>query len=514
MTDPLSLREIPDDELLCKLVELLRDSRRTEADLVAHIGEVDKRRLYAREAAPSMFAYCTRVLHLSEAEAYLRIVAARAARRHPVLLTMLAGGRLHLSGIAKLAPHLTPENRDTILSRATHRSKRQIEELIAEICPRPDVPALIRKLPQQVRVDRTCGEASPHAVTNTQALLVDSGHPATQGQSACPQQTLPDVGHQLRPGGVRAPGADAANAPGSNCVDPHGPDGVHTHGPERVDALRPDGVSSTSLPEPSHPACGAAMQLDRQPRASAVEPLAPSRYKVQFTASAELRDKLERLQALLRSEVPDGDLGAVIERAVTEALQRHEARRYAQRRPTARTITTTSATIRTRNAAIDSQGTTIKPAAARKPALSVTNDSRPSSSPQRQTGVRARHIPAAIRRAVYQRDGGRCRYLGPGGRRCDDRHRLEYHHVHPFGRGGAHAIENIVLMCRTHNLYLAERDYGAESIAPYRRPIGEAPWGREPRAFSGHAMAVARGRPGAHSRVQDGRTVMMHPPSS
>ena len=56
MTDPLSLREIPDDELLCKLVELLRDSRRTEADLVAHIGEVDKRRLYAREAAPSMFA--------------------------------------------------------------------------------------------------------------------------------------------------------------------------------------------------------------------------------------------------------------------------------------------------------------------------------------------------------------------------------------------------------------------------------------------------------------------------
>ncbi len=474
MTDPLSLREIPDDELLCKLVELLRDSRRTEADLVAHIGEVDKRRLYAREAAPSMFAYCTRVLHLSEAEAYLRIVAARAARRHPVLLTMLAGGRLHLSGIAKLAPHLTPENRDTILSRATHRSKRQIEELIAEICPRPDVPALIRKLPQQVRVERTCGEASPHAVTNTQALLVDSGHPATQGQSACPQQTLPDVGHQLRPGGV----------------------------------------SSTSLPEPSHPACGAAMQLDRQPRASAVEPLAPSRYKVQFTASAELRDKLERLQALLRSEVPDGDLGAVIERAVTEALQRHEARRYAQRRPTARTITTTSATIRTRNAAIDSQGTTIKPAAARKPALSVTNDSRPSSSPQRQTGVRARHIPAAIRRAVYQRDGGRCRYLGPGGRRCDDRHRLEYHHVHPFGRGGAHAIENIVLMCRTHNLYLAERDYGAESIAPYRRPIGEAPWGREPRAFSGHAMAVARGRPGAHSRVQDGRTVMMHPPSS
>ena len=61
----------------------------------------------AREASPSMFAYCTEVLHLSEAEAYFRIAAARASRKHPVLLSMLADGRLHLTAIAKLAPHLT-----------------------------------------------------------------------------------------------------------------------------------------------------------------------------------------------------------------------------------------------------------------------------------------------------------------------------------------------------------------------------------------------------------------------
>jgi hypothetical protein len=105
------LKTIPDDELLRRLVDLLRHSRRTEADLVAHIGEVDARRLYAREASPSMFAYCTERLHLSDAEAYLRIAAARAAREHPVLLQMLADGRLHLTAVAKLAPHLTPESR-------------------------------------------------------------------------------------------------------------------------------------------------------------------------------------------------------------------------------------------------------------------------------------------------------------------------------------------------------------------------------------------------------------------
>ena len=151
-----SLTSFSDDELLCRLSDLLGQSRRDEGDLVAHIGEVDRRRLYAREASPSMFAYCTEVLHLSEAEAYLRIAAARASREHPLLLTMLADGRLHLTAIAKLAPHLTPENREALLERAAHRTRREIEELVAELSPRPDAPAVMRKLP-----DRRDGTTSP-----------------------------------------------------------------------------------------------------------------------------------------------------------------------------------------------------------------------------------------------------------------------------------------------------------------------------------------------------------------
>jgi hypothetical protein len=143
----LCLSQVSDDDLLRRLTALLGDSRRVESDLVAHIGEVEDRRLYARAASPSMFAYCTEVLHLSGAEAYLRIAAARAAREHPAILDMLGDGRLHLSGIAKLVPHLTRENAASLLARATHRSKRQIEELVAEIAPRPDAPTVVRKLP-------------------------------------------------------------------------------------------------------------------------------------------------------------------------------------------------------------------------------------------------------------------------------------------------------------------------------------------------------------------------------
>jgi hypothetical protein len=357
------LAHITDDELLRRLAELLRQSRRVESDLVAHIAEVDERRLYAREASPSMFAYCTEVLHLSEAEAYLRITVARASREHPMLLTMLGDGRLHLTAIAKLAPHLTLENREALLGRATHRSKRQIEELIAELAPRPDAPALMRRLPER-------------PILPAPVLLGPDGAGA----------------------GVRELGGDGAGMATSE--------------------LGPGGAAGPAAPAPSSPG------VARPSAPAIVQPLAPARYKVQFTASAQLHDKLECLRALLRSEIPDGDLGAVIERAVTETL---ESRRFA----------------RTGNP---------------RKGLAAT-DTSPSS----------RRIPAAVRRAVRERDQGRCCYLGEGGRRCSDGGRLEYHHRRPFGLGGDHSPQNIGLACRLHNLYLAEHDYGREAIARYRR---------------------------------------------
>jgi hypothetical protein len=139
MSSRLQLGSVSDDDLLRRLSKLLEESRRVETELIAHIGEVDARRLFARESCSSMFVYSTEVLHLSEAEAYLRIAVARAARSHPVLLEMLGDGRFHLSGIAKLAPHLTESNRDELLDRAAlwedgeTSSKRGRSEHIAHL---------------------------------------------------------------------------------------------------------------------------------------------------------------------------------------------------------------------------------------------------------------------------------------------------------------------------------------------------------------------------------------------
>ena len=175
-----SIATLSDDALLRGLSKLVQQSRRIEVELVAHIGEVEARRLFAREATSSMYSYCVEVLHLSEHEAYLRIEAARASRKHPVLLEMLADGRLHLSGISILRRHLTEANRESILKRAAHKSKRQIQEIVAELSPKADVPATIRKLPErQVRAEpsrfRQLGPDQSFLFTRTQDSKVFSG---------------------------------------------------------------------------------------------------------------------------------------------------------------------------------------------------------------------------------------------------------------------------------------------------------------------------------------------------
>ncbi len=78
-----ALAGLPSDRLLSRLHALVRRGNAIEAELLSHLGEVDARRLYLREACPSMFHYCVRVLHFAESVAYKRIAAARAARRHP-----------------------------------------------------------------------------------------------------------------------------------------------------------------------------------------------------------------------------------------------------------------------------------------------------------------------------------------------------------------------------------------------------------------------------------------------
>jgi len=138
------LSELTDDALLAEARRVADAERRAMADLLALLIEVERRHLCQKLGYTSLFAYCTQALGLSEQAAYSRITAARAVRRLPAMLPMLADGALTLTSIGLLAPHLTEDNQDALLAAAQYQSSRAVEKIVATVHAQPDIESSIR----------------------------------------------------------------------------------------------------------------------------------------------------------------------------------------------------------------------------------------------------------------------------------------------------------------------------------------------------------------------------------
>lgn len=271
----MKLNHLSDDALVASLREHCLHVRRLDARIVAHLVEVEERRLHLKAACSSLFVFCVQRLDMSEGAAFRRITAARLARRFPRLLDELDKGVLHLSTLVLLRDHLTEENLDELLGGAAGKTKREVEELLARRAPRPDVPATIRKLPTRASV--------PSAAPTT---------PAT-GELALALATAASRDSDLTSPPARSP--------------------------------EPVAKPSDSVPVArveSH-----AMDARQRQR---IGPLSESRYKVQLTVSRDLRDKLERATSLMRHRNPSGDLAVVLERALDALLTNLERERLAK----------------------------------------------------------------------------------------------------------------------------------------------------------------------------------------
>lgn len=368
-------------DLLARLPELAANERAATAELVAHLVVLDMRPdLYAGEGYGSLFGYCTGVLRLSEDAACTRIAAVHACRRFPQILDLLASGALTLNAVRRVSPHLTVENCEAVLVRASNKSRSEIDALVAELAPGPDVASSVRKLPVRTPV-----------VVETPPLLAPL--PAAAADSGT------------------APVAPASIAP-------------------RITAAAPP---PTRRPE--------------------VQQLAPERYRVQFTMGPEGRDKLRRVQALLRREIPAGDVGAIFQRALDLLLERVEKAKLGKgSRPRKRRVI---------RSGTDNLG---------------------------WAAVRAdRHIPHDVKRVVWDRDGGQCAFVSAGGHRCGETCYLEFHHLIPFAAGGPATVDNVALRCRRHNQYEARLVFGPHGESS----IGEA-WSRYDSEYRFESRSLGR----------------------
>jgi hypothetical protein len=137
------------DEALFGKVEALAETERfCLVDLLLHLGELDQRGACQSRGYSSMFAYLTRHLGYSESDAVRRVRAARAVRKYPSILRMLANGELNVVGVAMLWPVLTSDNHERMLRKAVRRSTRELERMVADLLPATAEPRdQVRALP-------------------------------------------------------------------------------------------------------------------------------------------------------------------------------------------------------------------------------------------------------------------------------------------------------------------------------------------------------------------------------
>lgn len=415
--DPYRLGDLSDDALLAGTRTLVARTNHALAALLAHLAEVEARGIHRTRACSSLYTYCIYELRMSEDAAFRRAKAAKLCRRFPVLYDHVAAGELHLTGLLLLGPHLTDDNLADVLARAKHRTKREIQKLVRLLDPLPAVPARVEPLGPGP------GIATPRAPTWGE--LVASFNPV----------------RELEPGERPRDWMGEDNSAG----------GGDTTTTTRVVA---DGGDTGNE--------GAEQRTGNSAREPA--PLPPQHYKVQFTAAQEYVDLLERARDLLSHAIPDRSIEEVHLRALRLLVTELEKKKYARRNddpPRQRGATAPHRDDpRQRGAQSDDPPRQRGASEPHRDAPRQRGATERDRDAPRQRGANTRVIPAAVRRAVRERDGARCTYVAPSGERCRETAFLELHHEQPFARGGAATASNLRLRCRAHNALAAEQDFG------------------------------------------------------
>jgi 5-methylcytosine-specific restriction endonuclease McrA len=164
-------------------------------------------------------------------------------------------------------------------------------------------------------------------------------------------------------------------------------------------------------PPRTQPALAPAEQL------ASFEPLTPNLQRLHMTVSKQFIDKLDAARNGQGHAQPGASAEKVIEAALDLLLAQQAKRRAEVKQPR------------------------IHP--------------RPS-----RTG----HVTAAVKRAVWSRDEGKCMWPLDSGGVCGSTTRLEIDHIVPRGRGGPSTIDNCRLTCAAHNQLAARQVYGDDWV--------------------------------------------------
>ena len=422
-------------QLRDSLKTLLRAEQAALADFLIALAEFDARRGWEALGHASLFAFLNVELGLTPAPTYWRVEAARLLQRFPDLAAPVRQGRLCLTTLGELAKVLTVENCSALLPRFLGISSREAKEIVAELQPRPAPPM------------RT---------------VVTPLAPVRHADPALAILSLPMAAASVAGVGAAVVVAGAQTQAATQHTD------------------------SGSLWAPK---VEVADRAQAQSRRDDVDPLTAELSRLSTTVSRRFLQKLKAARSGLGHAIPGATTEQVLEAALDLLLERQAKARAQVKRPRAArpTATAMAASTGAAMATVGPAGTEASnpistPTAPAKATPDETQPSKLSSGrpeerdfatdptieapTHRRDGPREA-IPAAVRRAVWERDGGRCSWPIDGGGCCGSSHRLELDHVVPWARFGGRTEDNLRLLCGRHNRLAARQAFGGRCAGRY-----------------------------------------------
>lgn len=380
---------------------VLGSQRRATAELIAHLAEMDARKLYLSQAASSLFVYCVQRLRFGEDEACRRIDAARLAHRFPVIYGMLELGEVSLSVLGRLKSFINADNADELLALVRGKSVRDAERLLAARFPKPSVPDRIRKLPN-ARTPTSTNNRAPRDVKLDVHLVGSEVPDANQTGETLEVPLFEQRVQGAKHSDSATPAGDGSGLRGDSATVPQ--------------ATRPidAGTAESKHSRVSNPSSAG----ERLVRPSKIDPLASDRFEVRLTMSRAQEQKLRLALDLTSHENPKRELATVIETALDLLIAERMKRKF---------------------------GKTTRPQ-------------------KKKRSAKRTHVRNATRREVVERDGLQCSFVDSNGRRCTETRFLELDHVDARALGGGSEKEKVRVLCRAHNQGEAERVFGREYV--------------------------------------------------
>ncbi len=384
-----SLSKLTTHELVKRFDRLILQEREATSQVILHLAEIDRRKIYAIEGYSSLFNYCVEKYHYSESAAYRRIQVARLSSQFPDVIQYLKEGKIRLINLCLITPYLNHENKREILSHIVHKSSREVEGFISFHFGKPEAAKdKIRVLPH-----RKFEIPATHESTETAQIFTSGAGGEKIGRNdKRDSQDLEQIGH-----------------------------------------------SEVSQKESQNPLTGSGFlsdtdRLTEEPvRNNQVPKSVKRRVKIEFQADEEVAELIQRAKEVLRHKYPQGKLEDLVREAFELLLQKKDPERKFKKDGDL-----------TENDLVGNKTTNHG---------EITNSS--------QTDQNNRYIPRNITQQIWERDRGRCCYKSPQGKQCSEKGGLELDHIEPWALGGKSNVDNLRLLCHTHNQLRAKQTFAS-----------------------------------------------------